>query len=178
MKVLAVIVVTLLLTVTLPMVRSVASEDSNEEIVRGPIYKSWFTYLRIDTFFGNEIERVAYHPQIREGEEKGLVNYKCVNGSLQFHAVTMPIPSIDEIGYLIKTDVFIKVDDGPIIETFSEYPIIVIDPDTVIKVRDLFRTGSEAKIRTVHHKYNKFTYTLDLEGFNDASKWVEDGCPD
>ena len=66
----------------------------------------------------------------------------------------------------------------PIIETSTmpdAYPNIVNDPDTVIKVRDLFLTGSKAKIRIIYGRVRTVTYTLDLEGFNSASQWVE-GC--
>ena len=173
MKVLAVIVVILLLTGTLLMARSVASDNSNLKTIDGPIYKSWYTFQLTDTFFGNEIDRSASHFSVGK---KGVVSYKCSDRVHIFTAVTRPLFSVDEVLKFKKTDVYIKVDDGPIIgTTTNKYPHIVDDPDTVIKVRNLFRTGSEAIIRTVYG-HLIYTYTLELEGFNSASEWVEDGC--
>ena len=164
------------------MVSSAAFE--NEESLYGPIYNSWHTVLMIDTFFGNEMYRKAYQINVRGAGSRrpvaGQVSYVCSEGSLHFKAV----PRYDYTGAEIMdieqqiTDVLIKVDDGPIIETsIKAFATFVDDPDTVIKVRDLFRTGSVAKIRTVN-VYEKHTYTLDLEGLKSASVRVEDGCPE
>ena len=177
MKILAVSFVTLLLTVAPLMVSSVASENSNKKTVYGPRYNSWITLQEIDTFFGNEIYRGAYQANVSDvGSLPPQVTYSCENGSLLFRAFSRYDWTLDEMASIKKNDVFIKVDDGPIIETTTNiYASMVVDPDTVIKVRDLFRTGIEAKIRIVHD-LETFTHTVDLEGFKSASEWVEHGC--
>ena len=91
---------------------SVTSEGENSEYIAGPHFKSWRTHQKIDTFFDNEIFRVAYL-LIQDDDGLATVGYKCANGSLVFEGIGNPSLTADGLLNLKTTDVLIKVDDGP-----------------------------------------------------------------
>ena len=152
-----------------------AADSDNFENVYVATYGSWMTIRVIDNFDESEIGRSAIY---LVGED-GSVIYYCWDSILGFVAFADNVIT-SSLGNMWKSEipieVFIKVDDGEIIETVGEYPnTIVFDPVMVTTVRDEFRSGYKGRIKTVHDD-ERHTFVFDLSGFTAASAWVEELC--
>ena len=152
-----------------------AADSDNFENVYVATYGSWKTSRVFDNFDESEIGRSAYY---KVGED-GSVMYFCWDSILAFVAYADNFIT-SSLGNMWKSEipieVFIKVDDGEIIETVGKYPnTIVFDPVMVTTVRDEFRSGYKGRIKTVHDD-ERHTFVLDLRGFTAASEWVEELC--
>ena len=152
-----------------------AAESDNFETVYVATYGSWMTSRVIDNFDESEIGRLAFY----EVGEDGGVMYLCWDSILAFFAYADNFIT-SSLGNMWKSEipieVFIKVDDGEIIETVGEYPnTIVFDPVMVTTVRDEFRSGYKGRLKTVHDD-ERHTFVFDLRGFTAASEWVEELC--
>lgn len=156
---------------------SVSANDSNENIIDGPDYGSWKTRGTYDSFYGTMISQSA-----TQFIGEGAVHYYCINSNLRMSF----FPNFKDVARMVANpgsinsdhvDVFIRVDDKPIMEIVgTSYPITsVINSDDLRKIIELFRTGSIARVRTIHAE-GKNTFIIGLEGFTGASVWVEAGC--
>ena len=152
-----------------------AADSDNFDAVYVATYGSWMTNRIIDNFDESEVARFAF---IKVGED-GSVRYVCRDSKLRFVAYADNFIT-SSLGGMWKSEkpieVFIKVDDGEIIETVGKYPnTIVSDPAMVTTVRDEFRSGYKGRLKTVHDD-ERHTFVFDLSGFIAASAWVEEFC--
>ena len=152
-----------------------ASDSDNFVAVYVATHGSWVTNKLIDNFDESEVARFAFS---KVGED-GSVRYVCRDSKLRFFAYADNFIT-STLGNMWNSEkpinVFIKVDDGEIIETVGKYPnTIVDDPAVLSKVRDEFRSGSKGRLKTVHDG-ERHTFVFNLRGFTAASEWVEEHC--
>ena len=67
----------------------------------------------------------------------------------------------------------IKVDAQPAISV-AAFPRTMVGPSDVAAVRALFRGGKTARI-SISYREGGYAFDLDLDGFTEASDWVESG---
>lgn len=153
----------------------VAADDENYEERVETQYGAWKAITTIDTFEETPIHWTAVHPH----GSYGAVKVGCdTDGDMFIHAEADNI-FVNTIGSVIHQDrpiqVKLKVDDNSVVSTSGEYPnsLAQHSTDTIL---DALASGSDkAKIRTTHDD-EEHTFSLSLNGFNNALSWVKRKC--